>query len=159
MATEIERKFLVTGDGWKESADSGTKMRQGYLCVEGDRTVRVRLANNTARLTIKGAAAGIARAEYEYAIPERDAREMLDSLCVDTSIVKTRYRVEHAGKVWEVDVFEGANSGLVLAEIELDGEDDSVELPDWAGREVSDDERYYNAYLTSHPFDSWGSDG
>ncbi|MGK7296102.1 MAG: CYTH domain-containing protein [Candidatus Wenzhouxiangella sp. M2_3B_020] len=157
MTKEIERKFLVATGDWRQSADAGTAMRQGYLCVGDDCTVRVRLAGDVARLTIKGASEGITRSEYEYEIPERDAREMLDSLCVGTPVVKTRYRVDHAGKVWEIDVFEGANAGLVLAEVELGSENESVEVPDWAGREVSDDERYYNAYLARHPFDSWES--
>jgi adenylate cyclase len=157
MATEIERKFLVTGDGWKESADAGTRMRQGYLCIDDERAVRVRLAGDSAKLTIKSAGEGITRSEYEYEIPERDAREMLDSLCVGTPITKTRYRVRDGGHDWEVDVFDGANAGLVLAEVELDREDESVDVPGWVGREVSDDERYYNAYLARHPFDSWTS--
>lgn len=155
MATEIERKFLVAGENWKERADAGEAMRQGYLCVEDDRTVRVRLTQNGAKMTVKGASEGIARSEYEYEIPRRDAREMIDALCIDTPIAKTRYRVDQGDHTWEVDVFEGANTGLVLAEVELRREDESVEIPDWVGREVTDDERYYNAYLTRHPFDSW----
>lgn len=157
MAKEIERKFLVTSEDWKTDAGAGTAMRQGYLCLEGDRTVRVRLTDDSAKLTIKGARQGISRSEYEYGIPEDDAREMLDSLCRGTPIVKTRYRVEHGGHTWEVDVFEAANEGLVLAEVELDSEDETVELPDWAGREVTDDERYYNAFLARQPFGSWDS--
>lgn len=155
MATEIERKFLVSDESWREVADKGTVIVQGYLCAERDRTVRVRLTGGNARLTIKGAGEGIARSEYEYDIPGRDAREMLDRLCVGTSIAKTRYRVAHFGHIWEVDVFEGANAGLVLAEIELGSTDESFELPDWAGAEVSEDERYYNAYLSRHPFTQW----
>ena len=155
MAIEIERKFLVVGNGWRDSADTGTAMRQGYLCADKERTVRVRLTDNTAKLTIKGPTDGIARSEYEYDIPERDAREMLAELCAHTPIAKTRYRVEHGDHLWEVDVFEGANAGLVLAEVELGSAGEAVELPDWAGEEVSDDERYYNAYLTRHPFGSW----
>ncbi len=155
MATEIERKFLVTGDAWREEADSGTAMSQGYLCVHEARTVRVRLTAGAAKLTIKGTSKGISRSEYEFDIPRRDAREMLDELCMDTPIAKTRYRVEYGGQVWEVDVFEGANAGLVLAEVELGRVDQSVELPSWVGPEVSGDERYFNAYLSRHPFKSW----
>ena len=155
MPTEIERKFLVADQTWREQADEGTKMRQGYLCADRDRAVRVRLTASSARLTIKGAGQGIERSEYEYDIPESDAREMLDSLCVHEPIAKTRFRVPHGRHVWEVDVFEGANAGLVLAEVELDRADEAVERPDWVGQEVSGDERYYNAYLARRPFCSW----
>jgi adenylate cyclase len=157
VATEIERKFVVVDDGWKRDADAGTPMRQGYLCADEARSVRVRLTDREAKLTIKGAGEGIARSEYEYEIPERDAREMLDALCVGTPIAKTRYTLERDGRVWEIDVFEDDNAGLVLAEIELDDEDETVDVPDWAGREVSEDERYYNAYLTRYPFSEWSS--
>ena len=122
-----------------------------------DQRLRPRLADGAARLTIKGEREGIARAEYEYEIPERDAREMLERLCMGTPIAKTRYEVEHGGRTWEIDVFEDANDGLVLAEVELESEDEPVEAPAWTGREVSDDERYYNAYLARHPFDGWES--
>lgn len=155
MATEIERKFLVSGDAWRQRADEGTQMVQGYLCADQDRSVRVRLANGRARLTIKGASEGIARSEYEYDIPERDGREMLDELCLGTPIAKTRYRVRQGGHLWEVDVFAGANAGLVLAEVELASVDEAFERPHWVGEEVSDDERYFNAYLTRHPFTGW----
>jgi adenylate cyclase len=157
MATEIERKFVVVGDGWKRDADSGTTMRQGYLCADEKRSVRVRLADREAKLTIKGASEGNARSEYEYEIPERDAREMLDALGVGTPIAKTRYTLERDGRVWEIDVFEDDNAGLVLAEVELDDENETVTVPDWAGKEVTADPRYYNAYLTRHPFCSWSS--
>jgi adenylate cyclase len=155
MPTEIERKFLVANDQWREQADGGTCMRQGYLCADRQRAVRIRLSDTSARLTIKGAGQGISRSEYEYDIPESDAREMLQSLCVHEPIAKTRYRVRHGAHVWEVDVFEGANAGLVLAEVELDEAHESVELPDWVGPEVSGDEHYYNAYLARHPFTCW----
>lgn len=155
MAKEIERKFLVAGEAWREKADSGTTMSQGYLCTHKARTVRVRLTDSAAKLTIKGASAGISRSEYEYDIPRQDAREMLDELCMDTPIAKTRYRLEHGGHIWEVDVFDGANAGLVLAEVELSSVHETVERPGWLGREVSDDERYFNSYLSRHPFSRW----
>ena len=155
MPTEIERKFLVANEGWREHADAGTRMRQGYLCADRSRAVRIRLSDSSARLTIKGAGEGISRSEYEYDIPESDAREMLDSLCVHEPIAKIRYRIQHGRHVWEVDEFEGANAGLILAEVELAAESERVEMPDWAGREVSGDERYYNAYLARHPFRNW----
>jgi adenylate cyclase len=155
MATEIERKFLVVDDAWREQADAGTEMVQGYLAAQEHCTVRVRLAGSAAKLTIKGASAGISRSEYEYDIPEADARAMLEDLCVGAPILKRRYRVPYAGHVWEVDVFEGANAGLVLAEVELDRADEALEQPSWAGEEVSDDHRYYNACLSRYPYASW----
>ncbi len=157
MATEIERKFLVASEAWRERADEGISIQQGYLCSEGDRTVRVRLTASSAKLTIKGPTRGIARQEFEYDIPGRDAREMLDTLCAGAPVAKTRYRIEHGDRVWEVDVFEGANAGLVLAEVELDSEDERLELPGWVGREVSDDPRYFNVCLSRNPYGQWPS--
>lgn len=150
MATEIERKFLVTGDGW-ESASAGTRIAQGYLSIDADRTVRVRLAGNEAWLTIKGRSEGISRAEFEYPIPPDDARELL-KLCLPSVIDKTRHRIPFGGHVWEVDVFHGDNEGLVVAEVELVDESVLPEIPPWAGVEVSDDPRYYNSSLSKLPF-------
>ena len=157
MATEIERKFLIKHAGWRVHADSGTAFRQGYLCREVGRTVRVRLAGTQAYLTIKGETIGLARAEYEYAIPAADAIYMLDQLCERPLIEKTRYLVPYAGLTWEVDVFEGDNAGLIIAEIELVLAEQTVALPDWIGQEVSDDPRYYNANLVEQPFSRWGA--
>ncbi|SHJ51996.1 CYTH domain-containing protein [Malonomonas rubra DSM 5091] len=154
MAIEIERKFLVTNDSWRENA-MGILFRQGYLSAEADRTLRVRLEGDKGKLTIKGKSRGISRSEYEYEIPQQDAMELLDKLCLKPLIEKTRYRVEHAGMVWEVDEFYGANEGLILAEVELDSEDAEFELPDWAGQEVSDNPRYYNSNLVKDPFTEW----
>ena len=154
MAREIERKFLVTDDSWRENA-IGVLFRQGYLSAEPDRTVRVRLEGDIGKLTIKGKTEGISRQEYEYEIPRQDAAELLDNLCLKPLIEKTRYRVEHAGLVWEVDEFYGANEGLILAEIELESEDMEIVLPIWAGQEVSDNPRYYNASLVKDPFQNW----
>lgn len=155
MATEIERKFLVKDEGWRPLADDGTTMEQGYLCADRVRTIRLRLMDSSARLTIKGASQGISRSEYEYDIPVDDAREMLDALCVHEPIAKTRYRVRNGAHIWEVDVFEGANAGLVLAEVELGSVDEEIDMPGWVGEEVSDDERYFNAYLSRQPFSHW----
>ena len=155
MATEIERKFLIKHVGWRASADGGTRFQQGYLCRVVGRTVRVRLAGEQAYLTIKGETVGLARAEYEYAIPVADAIQMLDQLCERPLIEKTRYLVPHAGLTWEVDVFEGANTGLIIAEIELVSAEQAIPLPDWIGQEVSDDPRYYNANLVERPFGGW----
>jgi len=156
MPVEIERKFLVAGDIWR-GRGPGTHYRQGYLSVEPGRTVRVRLSDDSAWLTIKGSSAGMARAEYEYPIPVAEAAELLDTLCIHPLIEKVRYRIEHAGHTWEVDEFSGDNAGLVLAEVELMAADEAVELPDWVGREVTDDPRYYNASLQVHPYREWGS--
>lgn len=153
MAFEIERKFLVCGDGWRDGSP-GLRMAQGYLTLDPDRTVRVRLAGEDAWLTVKGRAQGVRRAEFEYEIPAADARELL-AMCLPSVIDKTRHRVESGGHVWEVDVFHGANEGLVLAEVELADESVSPELPPWVGEEVSADLRYYNASLASRPFGSF----
>jgi CYTH domain-containing protein len=154
MALEIERKFLVRDDSWKAGA-AGVAYRQGYLSTDKLRTVRVRTAGDSAYLTIKGASRGIARAEYEYAIPPADANEMLDTLCQKPLIEKCRYRVPHAGLVWEIDEFFGDNAGLVVAEVELADERQTFELPPWAGEEVSGDARYFNASLIAHPYRCW----
>lgn len=154
MGTETERKFLVRSSAWKEGA-SGTLYRQGYLSTEKARTVRVRIAGDRGYLTIKGAAEGISRPEYEYEIPLADANELLDQLCLRPMIEKTRYRVEHGGLVWEVDEFAGENQGLVVAEVELETPDQLVRLPEWAGEEVTHDPRYLNANLVKSPFSTW----
>ncbi len=154
MATEIERKFLVKGDDWRSLA-TGTVYRQGYLSTKKGCTVRVRLVGNQGYLTIKGLTQGFSRAEYEYPIPAADAQEMLEQLCDRPLIEKTRYKIEYAGLLWEVDEFVGENQGLILAEVELTDENDCFERPDWIGQEVSADPRYYNANLVQHPFTQW----
>jgi CYTH domain-containing protein len=154
MPREIERKFLVKGISWKKGA-SGELYRQGYLVADRERTVRVRVAGEDGFLTIKGTSKGLTRAEYEYPIPATEANEMLDTLCPKPLIEKYRYRLEHAGLLWEVDEFLGENRGLTLAEVELADEDQRISLPDWAGEEVSHDPRYFNANLARHPFSRW----
>ncbi len=154
MGIEIERKFLVKNDNWRTAA-TGTQFRQGYLCLAPERTVRVRLEGDVGKLTIKGRTEGLSRAEYEYQIPAAEAAELLDSLCLQPLIEKIRYRIEHAGRSWEIDEFSGDNQGLILAELELETENAIFELPDWVGKEVSDDPRYYNARLVNNPFKSW----
>jgi CYTH domain-containing protein len=154
MAAEIERKFLVTGEAWR-GGPPGVRMTQGYLTLDPDRTVRVRLAGDEAWLTVKGRTRGITRSEFEYSIPVADARALLE-ICLPAVIDKTRHRVDFGGHVWEVDVFHGANEGLVLAEVELDDESACPELPPWAGEEVSADPRYYNANLAARPFSDVG---
>ncbi len=150
MAAEIERKFLVTGDAWRDGSP-GVRMAQGYLSMDPDRTVRVRLAGEDAWITVKGRTRGITRAEFEYPIPAADARDLLE-MCLPSVIDKTRHRIGFGGHVWEVDVFHGANEGLVVAEVELADESVRPELPPWVGAEVSHDHRYFNASLAVRPF-------
>ncbi len=154
MAVEIERKFLVTGDDWRQDA-CGVRFRQGYLSTDPERTLRVRLEGEQGRLTIKGQTVGISRSEYEYEIPADEAAELLDNLCLQPLVEKTRYRVEYAGRIWEIDEFYGPNAGLILAEIELETADAEFDIPEWVGQEVSDDPRYYNANLARQPFSTW----
>jgi adenylate cyclase len=154
MATEIERKFLIKDNHWRENA-TGTLYRQGYIPTKNGTTVRVRLVGNQGYLTIKGLSVGFSRAEYEYPIPAEDAQEMLDKLCDRPLIEKTRYKIDVAGLIWEVDEFAGENQGLIMAEVELTDEEHSVELPEWIGEEVTDDSRYYNVNLAKNPFSQW----
>lgn len=157
MALEIERKFLVR-PGWKPNG-SGTPYMQGYLYDGGDGiNVRVRVAGDKAFLTIKGPPEGLARLEFEYAIPCDDARHMLECFAGGGVIEKTRYLVDHAGHTWEVDVFQGHNSGLIVAEVEVSSPGEQVVLPDWVAEEVSLDSRYANAYLALHPWSEWVRD-
>ena len=155
MAIEIERKFLVVGDGWRDQVEDETRLVQGYLTEDARTTVRVRIRGETAWLTLKGATQGISRLEFEYPIPVADAETLLRELAVSPLIEKTRYRVRHGGHLWELDVFAGANAGLVLAELELERVDEVFERPDWLGAEVSDDPRYFNANLARHPYGAW----
>jgi adenylate cyclase len=147
MPVEIERKFLVVHDGWKPLARSRQRFRQGYLTRGPGTTVRVRLAGQSAFLTVKGDGR-IARSEFEYAIPAAHAEEMLAGLCEPPMIEKTRHEVWHAGLLWQVDEFHGGNEGLVLAEVELGAADQPVELPGWVGREVTGDMAYRNSELS-----------
>ena len=154
MADEIERKFLVRADSWRGGKE-GTRYRQGYLINSASRTVRVRLSDAGAWLTIKGARVGLTRPEFEYAIPAGDAERMLATLCEGSLVEKTRYRVPYGAHVWEVDEFHGDNAGLVLAELELQHEAETFERPAWLGEEVSEDLRYYSGRLAKEPFTSW----
>ena len=154
MAKEIERKFLVRGNTWR-GQDGGKRYRQGYLSTVKERTVRVRTTGDKGFITIKGESVGATRSEYEYEIPLVDANEMLDRLCERPLIEKTRYRVSHEGLAWEIDEFEGDNRGLIIAEVELKDETQSVTLPGWIGQEVTGDHRYFNANLVANPFSQW----
>ena len=153
MAIEIERKFLVK-DGWRPEGEP-ISLRQGYLPLSGPMLVRIRQQDDRAFLTLKGRVDGVTRSEYEYEIPTQDAEELL-MRCHKPLIEKMRYLVPVGSYTWEVDVFSGANEGLVVAEIELSSEDEVFDRPDWIGEEVSGDSRYYNSNLAKHPFSEWG---
>jgi adenylate cyclase len=154
MGIEIERKFLLKGDGWR-GLGQPTLMRQGYLVADPVRTVRVRIEGERAVITIKSKTTGASRGEWEYEIPVPDAAELLERLCEQPLVEKVRHRIEHAGHTWEVDEFQGENAGLVVAEIELGSEDEAFERPDWIGQEVTDDPRYYNSSLIRLPYSKW----
>ncbi|MDB5052139.1 MAG: adenylate cyclase [Bacilli bacterium] len=151
---EIERKFLVTDASYK-SRNTGILYKQGYLNSDFERTVRVRVTDREGFITIKSKNIGLTRAEFEYEIPLDDANEMIHTLCEKPIIEKIRYKIEYKGVVWEVDEFLGENQGLVIAEIELGNETDEVVFPEWLGREVSQDTKYYNSNLIRHPFKHW----
>jgi adenylate cyclase len=154
MSVEIERKFLVVRDAWKALGQS-TQIRQGYLSTNPDRVVRVRIDGVSATMTIKGRSVGATRGEWEYPIPLQDADELLTGLCERPLIEKARTRIKHDGMVWEVDEFFGENLGLIVAEIELQAEDQPFTKPDWIGEEVTHDARYFNSSLLKHPFTIW----
>ena len=155
MAIEIERKFLVSGEDWRKQVSSILSMQQGYLSKDSQSSIRIRIvADQDAWITIKSAHSGISRKEFEYAIPVDDASELLE-LCQGAIIEKKRHIVRVADAVWEVDEFSGANSGLVVAEIELDSEDQAIVKPAWLGEEVTGDRRYLNSQLVSLPFRDW----
>lgn len=150
---EIERKFLVDTNKWIP-LDAGTELKQGYLSVDPERTVRVRIAGDKAYLTIKGKTKGISRTELEYEIPLGEA-EILLAMCLEFVVEKTRYIEQLQGLVWEIDVFHGKNKGLVMAEVELVSENQDVEIPAWVQKEVSEDYRYFNSWLSQKPYSVW----
>ncbi len=154
MPQEIERKFLVKNDSWKAEAYKSITIKQGYLNSNPDRTVRVRITNEKAYLTIKSKSQGISRQEFEYEIPLDEAKELIN-LCEKPLIEKTRHKVKQGIHTWEVDVFDGKNKGLIIAEIELSDEEESFDKPNWIGKEVSDDNRYFNSNLIAKPFIYW----
>jgi len=156
MATEIERKYLVQLETWQQAKINAqcTPISQGYLSLEAERTVRIRIKKEQAFLTIKGKNQGVSRLEFEYSIPLKDGLELL-KLCQGTIIQKKRYVLQYDKLTWEVDEFEGDNTGLIVAEVELESENQVFALPSWIKEEVSDDNRYYNANLVQHPFKDW----
>ncbi|MDQ2068276.1 CYTH domain-containing protein [Natronospira bacteriovora] len=157
MAREIERKFLVRNDDWRAVVQDRQHFRQGYLTDHrhGKASVRLRLRGEQAELNIKSLELGVSRQEYEYPIPATEAREMLDHLCPGPQVEKFRHWVHDSGHIWEVDEFLGDNSGLVVAEVELEREDQTVNRPHWLGPEVTHLERYYNVALITHPYRQW----
>ena len=156
MGTEIERKFLLASDQWRDlAAGSGRLIRQGYLSSVKERTVRVRTLGDEAWITVKGITRGASRAEFEYPIPLADANLMLDALCEKPLIEKTRHVVPQGDLKFEIDEFHGDNAGLIVAEVELESEAESIDRPAWLGAEVTDDPRYFNANLVSVPFSKW----
>lgn len=153
MAKEIERKFLVDTSRLP-TLPKGHIMKQGYVPTQGI-TVRARISDDQAFLTLKGRATGLSRSEFEYPIPPEDAKQILDELCAHPLIEKTRYFIPHGKHTWELDIFEGENEGLVVVEIELSNENEAFELPTWITQEVSQDTKYRNSSLVTHPFSLW----
>ncbi len=159
MGKEIERKFRVNKEraaAWRKAPC--LEIRQGYLSLDKERTVRVRIAGGDAWLVVKGITREASRSEYEYPVPIADAGEMLDFLCLHPLIEKRRHRVEHQGFLWEVDEFYGDNAGLIIAEIELESANQTFPRPPWVDVEVTHDPRYYNASLVRHPYSLWKSE-
>lgn len=147
MALEIERKFLVDAKKVvKLKLSGGERIAQGYLSTDKNKIVRVRIRKNQGYLTIKSANIGIVRQEFEYEIPVADAEEIL-KLCAPNTLKKVRYKIDYAGHTWEVDIFEGRHTGLILAEVEINSLDEFVKIPDWVGEEVSNNPRYFNSNL------------
>ena len=155
MGREIERKFLIKASEWaKLDKPGGKHLRQGYLVSAPNKTIRVRTTDDKAWITIKGISVGASRLEYEYEIPLVEGLELLDNFA-EAELEKIRYEIHHQAKLWEVDVFLGDNNGLIVAEIELDSEDEKFELPEWVAEEVTEEKKYYNSNLTKHPFKLW----
>ena len=159
IPVECERRFLVTGDGWREMARQANRIRQGYLTNTEGVTVRVRRVGERGYLTIKTPKQGISRAELEYEIPAEHADFLIEAACGRRMIEKVRHEITHAGLAWTVDEFHGLNQGLVLAEIELDRADRPLVLPAWVGPEVTATNRFHNSYLSRHPYSLWVLDG
>lgn len=154
MGLEIERKYLLCSEAWRELGP-GLVIVQGYLSTTRDCAVRVRIIGDTAFLGIKGKTSGMTRQEFEYSIPVQDAQEMLESLAERPFIEKTRYTIPYGGLIWEIDEFHGENQGLIIAEVELTAENQQINIPEWIGSEVTNDPRYYNANLVAHPYSHW----
>jgi adenylate cyclase len=155
MAREIERKFLVRNDDWRSAATRNVQMRQGYLATTGEISIRVRQEGDEAFLNLKSATLGISRDEFEFPLPAEGAAEVLARFCASRCVEKTRHFVPAGEHLWEIDEFSGENTGLVVAEIELEHEQETFVHPPWLGREVSLERRYYNVCLIDHPYSRW----
>lgn len=155
MAIEIERKFLIVSDEWRQQVSKSVAFHQGYLSNNKEASVRVRIEGDQANINIKGMTIGASRPEYEYAIPVVEAKEMLQNLCAQPQIEKTRHYIELDGKTWELDEFHGDNLGLIVAEVELEHVDEVFTHPNWLGKEVTEEVQYYNVMLTKNPFSQW----
>ncbi|MEX2517015.1 MAG: CYTH domain-containing protein [Gammaproteobacteria bacterium] len=155
MGVEIERKFLLVNDHWRNQTERSERQVQGYLGSVESCSIRIRVVGEQANLNIKSATLGIERQEYDYPVPLAEAEEILQHLCKKSLIEKIRHYLPLAGHVWEIDEFLGDNSGLVVAEIELADVNEAFTRPDWLGSEVSDDPRYYNVCLVEHPYSNW----
>ncbi len=155
MGTEIERKFLLQSDAWREEVHESTRLVQGYLSRGEKSAIRVRVKGKEAHLNVKHSLDGINRLEYEYEIPLKDAEELLEHVALKPLIDKTRHCVKRGDHLWEIDEFYGDNAGLIVAEIELGDADETFEQPDWLGEDVSLDQRYYNSNLSKVPYTQW----
>lgn len=153
---ETERRFLIKNDNWKATASEPKLMNQGYLSVEKERTIRVRIIGNQAWLTLKGYISDITRSEFEYEIPLADAQTMMDTMC-PFKLEKSRHEVVYEGFTFEIDEYFGENAPLIVAELELPSEDTPFPKPDWLGEEITSDGKYTNAYLSKHPYSEWYS--
>ncbi len=154
MAYEIERKFLVDIEKLPK-LENGFVIKQAYMPTSNNTVVRVRIKNTKAFLTIKGENKGSVRREYEYEIPLGDANEMINNLCKTPIISKTRYEIKYEKHIWEIDVFDEDNKGLIVAEVELQTENENIKLPSWIKKEVTEDNKYYNSNLIKNPFCKW----
>lgn len=155
MGIEIEKKFLLANDNWRQQVEKSIDFRQGYLVGSEKSSVRIRIQGEQANLNIKGATLGVRRQEFEYPIPMADASELLDTLCARPIIEKTRHYISDGDHTWEIDEFAGDNAGLIVAEIELSDENETFTEQDWLGTEVSEDKRYYNSMLIKNPYKNW----
>lgn len=162
MGTEIERKYLVKLVEWRSHKEKlqqqlpeiGRKYCQGYIPTSNETTVRVRTIGQQGYLTIKSKTKGYTRSEFEYPIPIEDAQQMLESLCIKPLVEKIRYKISQDDLVWEVDEFSGENKGLIIAEVELENENQQIDIPDWIDREVND-KKYFNSNLIKYPYSQW----
>ncbi|MCW8929753.1 MAG: CYTH domain-containing protein [Gammaproteobacteria bacterium] len=155
MGIEIEKKFLLANDNWRDQVHTSVHFRQGYLIGSDKSSVRVRIEGDKSNLNIKGATLGVRRQEFEYPIPMEDANELLSTLCAEPLIEKTRHYVKVGEHTWEIDEFSGDNQGLIVAEVELSHENEIFEEQEWLGEEVSEDTRYYNSMLIKNPYKNW----